>query len=235
MPDMAGQRTDVRGRRAAPRTRLRYLRISAAGGSLLVTLVALLGGVGILPTNHPATAAASDSTNQASSVSGGADGAVQLAGSPTSSLPKTSRDHGTSNAPRVPVLPASSGSGRRIVFDMTAQRVWLVNAAGKVKRTYLVSGSVTDNLKPGSYAVYSRSVHALGVDNSGTMQYMVRFTQGHNAAIGFHDIPIKDGKLVQTRGQLGTPESHGCIRQWRPDAKALWNFAPIGTTVDVLA
>jgi lipoprotein-anchoring transpeptidase ErfK/SrfK len=68
------------------------------------------------------------------------------------------------------------------------------------------------------------------------MQYFVRFTEGDNgAAIGFHDIPVNDGSLVQTAAQLGTPQSHGCIRQEREDAIALWDFAPIGTEVDVTA
>ena len=64
------------------------------------------------------------------------------------------------------------------------------------------------------------------------MKYFVRFTEGTNgAAIGFHDIPIDDGELVQTVDQLGTPQSHGCVRQEREDAIALWEFAPIGTEV----
>jgi lipoprotein-anchoring transpeptidase ErfK/SrfK len=48
-------------------------------------------------------------------------------------------------------------------------------------------------------------------------------------------VPTKDGRLLQTRAQLGTPQSHGCIRQWLPDAKALWDFAPVGTKVVVTA
>ena len=104
-----------------------------------------------------------------------------------------------------------------------------------VKRTYLVSGSIYDNLSPGIYQVYDRSLHAVGIQDSGTMDYMVRFAHGENAAIGFHDIPVHDGELVQTKDQLGTPLSHGCVRQWRPDAKALWAFAPVGTEVDVVA
>ena len=137
-----------------------------------------------------------------------------------------------------PEVPADSGSGRRVVFDMGDQRVWLVAPrAGKemTLRTYLVSGSVTDNLEPGTYSVYSRSLRAWGVDNSGSMRYMVRFTHGTRAAIGFHDIPVLDGELVQTRDQLGSPQSHGCIRQWRPDARALWRFAPRGTKIVVTA
>jgi len=104
-----------------------------------------------------------------------------------------------------------------------------------VERTYLVSGSLTDNLHPGTYSVYSKSEDAVGIDDSGTMKYMVRFAHGPNAAIGFHDIPVLDGAKVQTVDQLGTPQSHGCIRQLRADAKALWDFAPVGTTVVVVA
>jgi len=124
--------------------------------------------------------------------------------------------------------------GKRVVFDMSDQRVWLVSAAGKVARTYPVSGSLTDNLSSGSYEVFSTSMNAVGVDNSGTMKYMVRFANGKRAAIGFHDIPIRRGEKVQTRAELGTPQSHGCIRQLRRDAKALWDFAPTGTRVVVL-
>ena len=132
-------------------------------------------------------------------------------------------------------LPSDSGEGRRVVFDIGDQRVWLVKRGGTVLRTYLVSGSIYDNLDPGTYEVYSRSMDAVGIDDSGTMKYMVRFAHGANAAIGFHDIPISHGTRVQTRDQLGTPLSHGCVRQWRPDAKALWDFAPLGTPVVVTA
>ena len=135
-----------------------------------------------------------------------------------------------------PPVPDDSGDGRRIVFDQSDQRVWLVDDDEDVERTYLVSGSLYDNLEPGTYSVYSRSEQAWGIDDSGTMKYFVRFTEGTNgAAIGFHDIPIDDGELVQTVDELGTPQSHGCVRQERDDAIALWEFAPIGTEVDVTA
>ncbi|RYP81177.1 murein L,D-transpeptidase [Nocardioides guangzhouensis] len=131
-------------------------------------------------------------------------------------------------------LPADSGYGRRVVFSEEQQRVWLVDADGDVRRTYLVSGSLTDNLDPGTYAVYSRSERAYGIDDSGTMKWFVRFTRGDNAAIGFHDIPVRNGKPLQTAAELGTPRSHGCIRQKEADARALWAFAPLDTTVVVV-
>lgn len=43
------------------------------------------------------------------------------------------------------------------------------------------------------------------------------------------------GELEQTKAQLGTPVSAGCVRQWEPDAIALWDFDPVGTPVVVTA
>jgi hypothetical protein len=133
-------------------------------------------------------------------------------------------------------LPADSGDGYRVVFSESRQRVWLVDSDGGVERTYLVSGSLYDNLEPGTYEVFSRSEQAYAFDGSGSMKYFVRFAEGDTgAAIGFHDIPVgNDGDLVQTLDQLGTPQSHGCIRQERDDAIALWEFADIGTDVVVV-
>jgi len=134
------------------------------------------------------------------------------------------------------VLPAGSGAGRRVVFDESAQRVWLVRDGGSVLATYAVSGSVHDNLSPGSYEVYSRSLHATAFDYGSTMDYMVRFTQGDSAAIGFHDIPVDSGgEPLQRAARLGTPTSSGCIRQRPRDAREMWRFAPVGTPVVVVA
>ena len=133
--------------------------------------------------------------------------------------------------------PCSTSPDRpKIVFSQSAQRVWLVESDERVRRTYPVSGSVVDNLDPGTYDVFSKSRWAVGIDDSGVMEYFVRFTRGPSgAAIGFHTIPTKDGVPLQSKSQLGTPQSHGCIRQRTADAIALWNFAPVGMTVVVTA
>ncbi len=133
-------------------------------------------------------------------------------------------------------LPANSGTGKRVVFDITAQQVWLVNADNEVERTYLVSGSRYDQLDPATYEVFSVSRHATSWTGKETMEYMVRFHRGRNSNIGFHDIPVDSstGEEVQTLSELGTPLSDGCIRQDVEDAKALYEFAPVGTTVVVV-
>jgi lipoprotein-anchoring transpeptidase ErfK/SrfK len=223
--------------------RPRYGRIAIALTAIAVTGVAVLGAAGVIPGPSGSQAAALTAGPAATVPESG----LELAGyadpiglrrqvtEGSASGPVLAATPAESAAGASDALPARSGSGRRVVFDMSAQRVWLVGRDDSVRRTYLVSGSLTDNLKPGTYEVYSTSRHAIGIDDSGTMQYMVRFAHGKRAAIGFHDIPVDKGEPVQTRAELGTPQSHGCIRQARPDARALWDFAPVGTKVVVLA
>jgi hypothetical protein len=236
--------------------RPRYGRMATFGAAMTVTVVAALAGLGVFasgatPPAHPSSYLAGDATG--STTQGTTPVTTGTTGTTGATPPDTStpQDHtATQHDAQVPVptgiqssgpasqtaVPVSSGHGRRIVFSQHLQRVWLLGKTDNVRKTYLVSGSVTDNLQPGSYSVYSKSRRAVGVDDSGVMQYFVRFTQGPTgAAIGFHSIPTKDGVPVQTTAQLGTPASHGCIRQWKPDALALWHFAPVGTKVVVVA
>jgi lipoprotein-anchoring transpeptidase ErfK/SrfK len=226
--------------------RPRYGRLAALVAAVAVTVVSLVGGVGLLPstagTQHrPPVQQALDPAALTDR------GTTQEPSSPTSPTSPTSQDTPVQSKPAgrasgqvdarrgdETALPADSGTGRRIVFSESAQRVWLVDADGTVRRTYLVSGSLTDNLDPGSYQVYSKSRWAVGVDDSGVMQYYVRFAHGDRSTIGFHTIPTHLGEPLQSVKDLGTPQSHGCIRQRTADAIALWSFAPVGTHVVVV-
>ena len=233
--------SEPRGAHRAVPVRPRYGRLSALGVSFAVTLIALLGALGALPFSDGGGAAAqqdSPASNAAADIGAVPEISASASASAPSSSTSTEADaqadaEAESDAT---ALPADSGDGRRVVFSQSGQRVWLVGDRDKVQRTYLVSGSLLDNLEPGTYSVYSKSRWAVGIDDSGVMEYFVRFAQGPSgAAIGFHTIPTKDGSPLQTKAQLGTPQSHGCIRQKTADAIALWDFAPIGGSVVVTA
>lgn len=230
------------------RVRPRYGRVAAAGLSLAVTMVALLAFVGLIPLEPGAdagdhtpiasgqahrTAARTDPTAAAAPTGGPDTSRSRQDRSVSQALEEVAAADPDNGMPTA--LPAASGEGRRVVFSKSAQRVWLVDADGTTASTYLVSGSVTNNLAPGRYDVYSKSRWAVGIEDSGVMQYFVRFAHGRNAAIGFHSIPTKDGKPLQTIAQLGTPQSHGCIRQRLSDAERMWAFADVGTDVVVVA
>lgn len=132
-----------------------------------------------------------------------------------------------------PAVPADSGAGRRIVYCNSCQRVWLVEGDESVSRSSQVSGR-RGVPRPGTYAVRSKS-HPGGTENGLRLDHMVRFTKGRNLWIGFHAIPDGARGPIQSLRQLGQPLSHGCVRQAPADARALWEFAPVGTAVVVVA
>jgi len=221
----------------AGEVRPRYGRIAGRPTALTVTIVAALGGLGVLASSTANAGVEADPAAYTSSApTTSPDPSDPVSESVTTPETTTSSSTASADLTADTALPASSGTGLRIVFSQSRQRVWLVDASDDVERTYLVSGSTTDNLQPGTYEVSSRSRWAVGVDDSGVMQYFVRFTQGPTgAAIGFHTIPTHNGVPLQSVAQLGSPQSHGCIRQRTPDAIALWDHAPVGTEVVVVA
>lgn len=135
--------------------------------------------------------------------------------------------------PSYPPLPEDSGSGRRIVYAVSQQRVWIVEADESVSGSWLVSGK-EGTPEPGTYSIYSRSRWASSEDGGARMEFMLRFVRTSGLPIGFHAIPVdRNGRPVQSEEELGQPRSKGCVRQRRADAEHLWNWAPDGTTVRV--
>jgi lipoprotein-anchoring transpeptidase ErfK/SrfK len=216
--------------RASHRMVRRRGRVGALGLAVAATIAIGGAAVGILPQLKADPAAADTSAL--------APAAIETAKLDTLVVPDPApkRRVAAASVTQVAELPPGSGTGRRIVFDQSDQRVWLVEGDGVVARTYLVSGSRFNNLQPGTYSVQSKSRQAGAFDGSGTMEDFVRFATGFSAPIGFHSVPKDNsGNLEQTKAQLGTRLSAGCVRQWLPDAIALWDFAPIGTKVVVTA
>ena len=123
-----------------------------------------------------------------------------------------------------------------IVYGRGDQMIWLVAADGSVFDSYPVSGRAAWP-HPGRYEVYSKSPRSWSVSGSVTMEHMVRFVRPTvGAATGFHSIPVThDGTPIQTEEELGQFRSAGCVRQRADKAEQLYEWAPIGTPVVVLA
>ena len=134
-----------------------------------------------------------------------------------------------------PQLPNKSGSGRRVIYKNSLQWVWVVDAQNNVVRSMPVSGR-RGVPTPGEYRVNSQSLRSYSLDFEGVwFNNMTRFALGPAGGnIGFHAIPTKDDKVLQTEDQLGTFQGSGCIRMSPIDAKFIFNYAKPGTKVVVL-
>ena len=135
----------------------------------------------------------------------------------------------------VPPVPAKSGAGRRIVYANRQQRVWVINAENEVIRSFLVSGMLGQPGK-GTFAVFSKSPSSYSPEFAGvTFRYMTRFAIGRNGGnVGFHEIPTRNGKVMQAVDELGTFKGSGCLRSSTEDARFIYQWSTLGTKVVVV-
>ncbi|MBY8881819.1 L,D-transpeptidase [Actinacidiphila acidipaludis] len=122
-------------------------------------------------------------------------------------------------------LPADCGSGMRVVYSVSRHRVWLVRNDERVLRSYEVTaGDPPPAL--GTHQVFARGARGQGGDGA-PVEHVVLFAQTGGSNIGF--------SAAVGRARKGhTAEPTPAIRETRPDGAALWQFATIGTTVEVV-
>ena len=132
-------------------------------------------------------------------------------------------------------VPIKSGTGRRIVYANRQQRVWVINADNKVIRTFPVSGMLGQPGN-GTFSVFSKSPTSYSPEFAGvTFRFMTRFAIGRNGGnIGFHEIPIRNSKPMQTVDELGAFKGSGCLRSSTQDALFIYQWATLGTKVVVV-
>lgn len=132
-------------------------------------------------------------------------------------------------------VPIKSGTGRRIVYANRQQRVWVINADNEVIRTFPVSGMLGQPGN-GTFSVFSKSPTSYSPEFAGvTFRFMTRFAIGRNGGnIGFHEIPIRYSKPMQTVDELGEFKGSGCLRSSTKDALFIYQWATLGTKVVVV-
>ncbi len=151
----------------------------------------------------------------------------RVAGPGPSAVPgKHSAPPGPSAAERARMVPAGSGTGRRVVYSPGRKRVWLVGAAGTAARTYAVAPGTVSPV-PGKYKVTGHSAKITGSDGT-PVTHIVYFAVFQSVSIAFD---------AAADGSFPTPDPTkrtGAIREHVADAAALWTFATSGTPVVVV-
>jgi len=122
-------------------------------------------------------------------------------------------------------------TGKRIIYSIGQQRVVLVDENETVIGDFPVSGNLSLP-KPGIYHVINKKNP--GRSGSLSLPYFTGFTYGPDSDIGFHGIPLRsDGTPIESEAELGQPLSHGCVRMNQWWAGWIYDWAPIGTLVEV--
>jgi hypothetical protein len=117
--------------------------------------------------------------------------------------------------------------GKWVETDLTKQRTYLWDGNKKIK-TYVVSTgkNVTPTIT-GTYKIYMKRDHhdMKGYDPIKEKDYVqpdVRYISYFEGAYAYH--------AAYWHNAFGTQVSHGCINMRTPEAKFLYEWAPVGTT-----
>ncbi|WP_030542602.1 L,D-transpeptidase [Streptomyces albus] len=201
------------------------MAVSSSGKIVAGLTAAALAAVGFL--TYQAAASASDRPavpkDRAAASSSPEPGAGSGSGSGSG---KDAGPESGETADKQPPVPADSGTGLRVVYSLSAKRVWLVGEDEQPTRTYEVWPSAVSP-EPGEYAVVSRAESVAGSDGV-PIEHSVVFTTAEGVVIGFS--AAVDG----SKPDPGAERKTGGIRAPRKDGAAMWKFAPVGTKVVVV-
>ena len=136
----------------------------------------------------------------------------------------SSKSGSSSTASSGYALPASSGSGTRIVYSAGERRVWLVSNTTVERSIAAVPGTIA--APDGTYSVSAKSPGSTGSDGVQVL-YVVRF-DADGTTFGFDSEAGITGLPPAPTGKTGG------VRMAQLDAQALYEFSSVGTPVVVV-
>jgi lipoprotein-anchoring transpeptidase ErfK/SrfK len=129
--------------------------------------------------------------------------------------PQTLAELETASAPK----PQTTGSGHRIEVYTGKGVTLLVDGSTLVRALHSVSGAAGYETPPGAFQVFRKEEQSWSVPYQVWMPWASYF----NGGIALHE----------SADMPAYPASHGCVRLPNPDAQFAYEFAPVGTPVQV--
>lgn len=120
---------------------------------------------------------------------------------------------------------------KKIVIHLKTQTMDMVEH-GEVLNSFKISSGKRGMQTPtGTFKVLSKTPRAYSKTYGLYMPYWMAFTtRGH----GIHELPEWPNGYKEGENHLGTPVSHGCVRLGVGPAKAMYDWAGLGTPVEVV-
>ena len=133
-----------------------------------------------------------------------------------------------------PAPAPTTGGGQRIVVDLSEQRMY-VYQNGQLLWNWVVStGRAGQATAVGHYQVLNKIPNAYAYTWSLQMPYWLGIYWAGSLQNGIHALPIQANGQRLWDGYLGTPVSFGCVILSTQNALTLYNWAAVGTPVDIV-
>ena len=140
---------------------------------------------------------------------------------------------GSSPAPAPAPAPQPSGGNKRILIDLSEQHMYVYQDGGLLYSWVVSTGMPGAATIPGNFKVLSKVPNAYAYTWGLQMPYWLGIYWAGSLQNGIHALPIMANGQLLWEGYLGQPVSYGCIILSTQNAQTLYNWAEVGTPVDI--
>jgi LysM repeat protein len=132
-----------------------------------------------------------------------------------------------------PSPPPSRVGSKRIVIDLSEQRLYAYRGNVLVYAFVASSGKPGSGTRTGTFSVLDKYPNAYASTWDMQMPYFMGIYWSGSLENGIHALPILSNGQTLWAGYLGTPVSFGCIILSTENARTLYYWADIGTPVEI--
>jgi lipoprotein-anchoring transpeptidase ErfK/SrfK len=131
-------------------------------------------------------------------------------------------------APSVP----SYGGSKYILVDISEQHMYVYEGDALIW-SFVASTGMGNSTRIGTFAVQSKIPSAYGSTWNIWMPNWLGIYWSHGLENGIHALPILPSGAILWEGWLGTPVSYGCVVLGTYESQLLYDWAEIGTPVEI--
>jgi lipoprotein-anchoring transpeptidase ErfK/SrfK len=130
-----------------------------------------------------------------------------------------------------PPVPSSSG-GKYILVDISEQHMYVYEGDGLIY-SFVASTGINNATRVGTFAVQSKIPNAYGSTWDIWMPNWLGIYWSGGLENGIHALPILSNGAILWEGYLGRPVSYGCVVLGTYESQLLYEWAEIGTPVEI--
>jgi lipoprotein-anchoring transpeptidase ErfK/SrfK len=128
--------------------------------------------------------------------------------------------------------PPTYGGSKHILVDISEQHMYVYENDALVY-SFIASTGMGNSTRVGTFSVLNKIPNAYGATWNIWMPNWLGIYWSGSLQNGIHALPILSNGATLWAGFLGTPISYGCVVLDTYDAQVLYNWADIGTPVEI--
>ena len=128
--------------------------------------------------------------------------------------------------------PPTYGGSKYILVDISEQHMYVYENDALVY-SFIASTGMGNSTRVGTFSVLNKIPNAYGATWNIWMPNWLGIYWSGSLQNGIHALPILPNGATLWAGYLGTPISYGCVVLDTYDAQVLYNWADIGTPVEI--